>query len=354
MTTATNPFITANWRPEHCDPENWKYKPSTYGVDGVEIVGDPHMMLFRDMTGIWTNPGRVERVNQGKLNDLKDNIIEFGINMEQGRMIYVDDKDSSTINGNHRKELGVDKKLGINGWMVQRVRFETETAKILFANVSNVEMKLPHNNPSPKDVEAAVRDLINLLKNPSRSDVELYVKTCGPHLGNKSRGKIIKNIMLELVLGGNVSSSERYTTYGKDTIDNYTENYCDDEWMENYLNNDNERVHVVTMYNFDSDFWSFYKNNTDARTRDEPLHLLIAVKEPSKNESLATKRDKVFNTKLKNVEDTLLASFSMAEKEINRYHFAWNHPDCEHRFLPQDNATEMQGGLIKIKNRTFN
>ena len=105
MTTQTNPFITANWRPEHCDPNNWGYKPSTYDVEGVELIGTPHMMLFTDMTGTWVNPARAERINLSKLKDLRDNIHEFGINTKEGRMIYVDADDMSTINGNHRKDF---------------------------------------------------------------------------------------------------------------------------------------------------------------------------------------------------------------------------------------------------------
>ena len=97
------------------------------------------------------------------------------------------------------------------------------------------------------------------------------------------------------------------------------------------------------------------EKNKDAVTSNKPLNLLVAVEDPTKNESLDTKRHKVFNTTLKNWEDIILLSMGMTEKDVNRYHFAWNHPDASYRFLPQDNESEMKtGDLIYVKNRIFN
>ena len=49
-------FLSADWRLEHCNPENWE-KPSTHDISGVELVGDPHMKLWSETKG-WKNPGR--------------------------------------------------------------------------------------------------------------------------------------------------------------------------------------------------------------------------------------------------------------------------------------------------------
>jgi len=356
MNTQTNPFITANWRPEHCDPNNWGYKPSTYDVEGVELIGTPHMMLFTDMTGTWVNPARAERINLSKLKDLRDNIHEFGVNTKQGRMIYVDVEDNSTINGNHRKELRTDRRIDIRGWMVQKVRFDSRKAKRDFANISNIDMSIPHYNPSQKDVEAGVRDALNDFdRKPMKKEIDDLIKKYGKHLGCKVRGKILKRIMYELQVKGKVNASERYTTYGKDTVNLYVDDHLDDEWIEDILNNEDEHTHVMCTYNFRSDLSTLLEKNKDAVTSNKPLNLLVAVEDPTKNESLDTKRHKVFNTTLKNWEDIILLSMGMTEKDVNRYHFAWNHPDASHRFLPQDNETEMNtGDLIYVKNRIFN
>tara|TARA_B100000927_G_scaffold44575_1_gene31937 strand:- start:56 stop:1126 length:1071 start_codon:yes stop_codon:yes gene_type:complete len=356
MTIQTNPFITANWRPEHCDPNNWGYKPSTYGVDGVELVGKPHMMLFNDMTGTWTNPARVERITLSKLKDLRDNIHEFGINTKEGRMIYVDADDMSTINGNHRKELRTDRRIDIRGWMVQLVRFKNRQAKRDFANISNIDMSLPHNNPSQKDVEAGVRDALNDFdRRPYKKEIDELIQSYGRHLGGKIRGKILKKIMWELQKQGKVNASERYTTYGKDTVKLYVNDHQDDEWIDEILSNENEISHVMTVYNFKSDLGALLEKNELAVSRKKPLNLLIAVEEPTGDDTLCKKRDRVFDEILEYWEDLLLLSMGMTDKRINRYHFAWNHPDAKHRFLPQDNNDEMKTReLIYVKNRTFN
>lgn len=356
MTTQTNPYITANWRPEHCDPNNWDYKPSTYDVEGVELIGTPHMMLFTDMTGTWDNPGRAERITLSKFKDLRDNIHEFGINTKQGRMIYVDVDDNSTINGNHRKELRTDRRIDIRGWMVQLVRFDNRKSKRDFANISNIDMSIPHNNPSQKDVEAVVRDALNDFdRRPMKKEVDTLIKKHGKHLGPKARGKILKRIMYELQRQGLVNSSERYTTYGKDTVNLYVDDHHDDEWIEDILKNEDAYTHVMCVYNFKSDLGALLEKNKEAVTSNKPLNLLIAVEEPTSKESLSQKRDKVFDEKLQDWEDILLLSLGMTERRVNRYHFAWNHPDATHKFLPQDNRDEMKTGeLIYVKNRTFN
>jgi hypothetical protein len=37
QTIATNSFLCQYWDAIACNPDNWTYEPSTYGVSGVEI-----------------------------------------------------------------------------------------------------------------------------------------------------------------------------------------------------------------------------------------------------------------------------------------------------------------------------
>ena len=81
MTTSTEqqgyaPFLSEHWRPEHCDPKNWDYEPSTYDVDGVELVGEPHMQLWEDLTSDnHANPGRKGGIDFAEAEKLQKDII---------------------------------------------------------------------------------------------------------------------------------------------------------------------------------------------------------------------------------------------------------------------------------------
>ena len=350
-------FITCLWKEEYCDPKNWKYKPSTYGIEGATLVGEPEMMLFSDMTGQWINPGRKLRINEYKLNEMKRYMLDHGIDTEKGEFGYVDADTNSAINLNHRRELGLHHKdVPLPGWMVQRIRFDSEEARILFANLSNVVLDVPHINPSVKDVESAVRDLCSLLESVSEVDVKTYVEKLGFHLGKTNRGNIVRSILLDLVNDPSkkVKTSQRYNTYGKGTIDYWLESYCNDDWLEEVFNTKRERVQIITQSNIDSDLSALLRANRDAIVAGEPLNLLVAVNEPSRNESLATKRSKFFDTTLEKYEDLVLQMMGLTTDKLNRGRFAWNHPDSQNRFVPQCNSTEMGGQLIYVKNRTFN
>ena len=349
-----NPFVTDLWKAEYCDPSNWAYKPSTYGIEGATLVGEPQMMLFSEMTGHWINPGRKLRINEYKLREMKEYMLEHGIDTDKGEFGYVDADTDAAINLNHRRELGLHhKEVDLPGWMVQKIRFDSETARILFANLSNVVLDVPHINPSVKDVEAAVRDLCSLLDAVTEIDVKTFIEKLGVHLGKTNRGNILRSIMLDLNHGEKkVKTSQRYSTYSKATIDYWMDKYCNDDWIDDVFLE--KRVQIITQYNIDSDLSAILRANRDAIVANEPLNLLIACTEPSRNESLATKRSKFFETTLEKYEDLILQMVGQNTDKWNRGRFAWNHPDAQNRFVPQCNATETDGKLIYVKNRTFN
>ena len=107
-------FLSADWRPEHCNPENWE-KPSTHGIPGVELVGDPHMKLWSE-TKSWKNPGR-KNFKQSTVIHLSDKIATEGI--IPSRVIYYDVDTDETNNGGHRR--GASEIRNIPGWMHQGV-----------------------------------------------------------------------------------------------------------------------------------------------------------------------------------------------------------------------------------------
>ena len=172
-------YLCQYWRPEHCNPDNWTYQPSTYGVKGVELVGEKHMNLFSNLNQTWQNPGRVKTDNKS-VGIIVDNIRDEGIKTD-GRIIYYDVDTNERINGIHRT-IGSE-ILSIPGWMMQGVRFANRRAKVKFALISNNEKKLHHLNSSPEDVMNVVRELINI--DTQRSSSQKV--TCLMHEDNKSQ-----------------------------------------------------------------------------------------------------------------------------------------------------------------------
>lgn len=77
-------FLSDLWRPECCDPANWAYVPSTYGIPGVELVGEPGMKLFSELT-CYENPGRKE-LSASQVSDLVDILETEGIRPDRGSM----------------------------------------------------------------------------------------------------------------------------------------------------------------------------------------------------------------------------------------------------------------------------
>ena len=153
QTIATNSFLCQYWDAIACNPDNWTYEPSTYGVSGVEMIGDIHMKLWKDLSHL-KNPGRANGVDLAKVEELKENIQDSGIRLD-APVIYYDVDTNETINGDHR--FTVSSILDIPGWMCQAVRFESVASKIRFATTSNIKKKDVYNPISAADVNAAVR-----------------------------------------------------------------------------------------------------------------------------------------------------------------------------------------------------
>ena len=91
-------FLSADWRVEHCEPENWE-KPSTHDISGVELVGHPHMKLWSE-TISWKNPGR-KNFKRRTVIHLSNKIDSEGI--IPSRVVYYDVDAGETVNGAHRR-----------------------------------------------------------------------------------------------------------------------------------------------------------------------------------------------------------------------------------------------------------
>jgi hypothetical protein len=327
---AEHNFVSTYWDAIACDPNSWCYTPSTYGVDGVELVGGMHMIQW-DALNPWKNPGRAFGADFGKVDKLELDIETHGIDTDKP-VIYYDVDNMDRINGEHR--FLVSNKLGITGWMAQGVRFDNEAAKIKFALASNKKREDVYSPPSREDVEAAVRALINLGSIITDEDIKSEVRFLGTGAIAESTIKTIYNLLIaERIFSGKVTAETRFTDWNEGKLDLFFKE-TEDAWVSDYWENPSEYTMYINMNNFDSRINSLINMAAQASAANKPLHLLISVKLYQKQQ-IDTTRGKVFTDDLKGVERQICTIMGMIHDRCDS-NFPWNHPDCEHRFLAQD------------------
>lgn len=342
-------FLCQHWDAEACNPENWDYVPSTYGVEGAHLVGHPGMKYWSDLNSNWHNPGRKEGIDFGKCREMKEDIETNGINTKEGSMIYWEVGTNDKINAFHRESVSAD--LDIPGWMGQGMRFDSEVAKVRFACKSNNRRNLVHSSSSVDDVETSVREVVRLMGSYDKDFIRDEVADLGHHLSPTSRDKIVKNIIISFVFDDNMVQEDRYTPHNAKSVPEVLENHLTDSWVDDYWKNDERVTLAVHMVNFEARVGSILSSSETASRLDEPLNIIFSVGIPKGKESLATKRQKVFTTFLPGLEDRILQVMGLGE--CHRKNFPWNHPDAEHRFVAQ-HRDEDRNELIKIPNRNFN
>lgn len=345
-------FLSADWLPEHCDPEKWE-KPSTHGIPGVELVGDPHMKLWSE-TKSWKNPGR-KNFKQSTVIHLSDKIATMGI--IPSRVVYYDVETDETNNGGHRR--GASAIRNIPGWMHQGVKFENELSKIRFANVSNHEEELFHSEPTKDDVKEGVRAALNVIGEYDKQTIRDEVRIQGPGLTDKQRDDIVNSLYSDCMFDKNMKSSSRYRELNNDNVNELLklirkEHSEEEPWVAEYWDNDDEITICINTTNFESRVGAVMTVAAKASMADKPLHIIFTVPIPVGKETLNSKRDKFFSMHLESLEDRLLNLQGKALTDKNRRDFPWNHSDCQHRTVAQDTENEETIPLIKVKNRKFN
>lgn len=344
MTTATinSKFICQYWDALACDPNNWSYEPSTYEVPGVELVGSLHMKHWSELLH-WRNPGRADGVSLSKVEELKEDIQTNGIRTDKP-VIYYDVDTNETVNGDHR--FNTSNILGITGWMCQAVRFADKASKIRFASRSNVKERDIYNPVSPADVNSAVRELISLGAIVTDDSIKAETRFLGKGSISESAVKDIYNkIIIERVMSGKSDGAERFQPWNDDRLPVFFDG-TKDKWVADYWDNDNEYTIYVNMANFAARWGSIINIAAQAVIANKPLHLLISVKLLA-SESLDTTRSKVFTDRFAQLEQKLCFLFGL-DPVRHKHMLPWNHPECEHRFLPQDSEKEDFKVLVKI------
>ncbi len=346
-------FLCAHWRPEHCDPRNWEYIPSTYGVEGVTLVGNPQMRLWSDTPDTFKNPGRY-KFSASNVLELQKVIENEGVNPKIGSIVYYDVDDDSSCNGEHRRNLSYT--LQIPGWMMQGVKFDSPEAKIRFAVKSNNRDEITHTNSSKDDVKSAAIEILKRVEGLTDSQIIDEVKDLGHHLRYHVQRDIWQSIQTQLRYNNKIVGGERYRSYNKDLIEPYLETLKGkDPWIEDFLNNDDEFTIYIQVNHFESRIGAIMSLASLAVKEGKPIHFIFSVPIPQSKETLATKRFKFFENHVASLEQRLMDLSGLGE--LHRKNFPWNHPEAQHRCPAQDTENEkdeLENSLIYVKNRHFN
>ena len=355
-------FICQYWRPDACDPSKWN-KPNNHGVEGVFFEGDMEMKSWTELKA-WINPGRKYGTNEADAQELAKRIKNEGIipsdpiyfDVDTGEILddELEEILNDRINGGHRQRAS--EILNIVGWMMQGVRFANETAKVEFANRSNIKKRMYHKDPSPDDVESTVRTIINLLGEYSNDFLKDKVDFHGEGLTYSQRKTLREKLENEFIKSGKIKSGDRYQNYTDKNASSLFESNKKNEWVENYYFS-NEVTQFINM-----DKFTHYQGaivTSGAKAGEDPCHFYVNfdIKTLGKTRSRRTlqgMRDSFFSTHIQDYEDSLLKLHGQENTDRNRRQFPWNHPDCEHVTLAQDNENEDGMIVIPLKNRNFN
>lgn len=329
-------FLCPYWAVDYCDPEVWTHPVSTFGIDGV-VLGEKRMTLWTETTPTSENRARKYGTNPTVVDGIVDDIEQNGIDTKCA-VGYVDAETGERIGTNHRYQAS--QRLNIPGWMIQHVDFSNcenpEWSRELFSRAINNERSIRYNNNSVEDVEQLI--IYGIENNTITSDqqVEETIKMVSNNSFSKHmQTKLMRKMNLLLHRGGGDKSGlERYVLIDESQFQDIVEkNPREDVYVDNVIKNDHEYHLFINYPNWGSRTNSVITRGAEAARKNAPLHTTTSVGKPSRVESLQTKREKVFDTGFKNVEDDLDALFTYKFK--NGY-FPWRHPECQHTMIGQD------------------
>ena len=348
---------------ESCDPANWDYEPSTYGVEGVEICTSPHMVSFDDFNGGIENPGR-DKIDYNAVEALQSCIKAKGIVTKGSRMLYYDIETGKKINGIKRSIVAA--RLGFKGWMGVGVKFDNPTALADFAYESNNpkegDATLVHQLPNKEDTLAYV---IERFEKTNRDDItedeiaELVRKRThlNNHISDANQGDIIKKVLIKLQSKG--KSSERYIVYDDnemmrelDSLVKYGNEWALEFW-EDYDESEPDKA-VIIFINMNGNgisgsYQYILRKLALAKAKKKPACFVIVAKPPrAKNATISSKRMKIITGDIKRLEETLCGCFGFDVSEF-RGNLAHNKQKSQHVFLRQDSENEPEGTLIYAK-----
>ena len=320
------------------DPEVWTFPVTDKGIEGIEII-EKSYGLWQDVKK-QDNIGRVYGTGDVQVNLLKEDVQQNGVD-SSCPPVYIDIDTGDIITGGHRHDACAH--LNIPGWMFVYVRCASPWARKRFAKTLNNE-RVFHSKLNNKDeVIEHIKFGIADGKLTTQTEIEEEVALIANNsLTATVQGTIVKEMMSWIVTQKNLSvKPNRYSSHNDKTFADFVARSTD-EYVDEVLNNSEDHGHnyYVNMEN-----WNSRTNPLLTQAANVPLdgHLNIqsSVGLPSKVEDLSTKRNKVHNVYFPRLSKDCRKLFHYF---VSNGCLPWEHPDCEHAFLAQEQSEGVEEG----------
>ena len=320
------------------DPEVWTFPVTDKGIEGIEII-EKNYGLWQDVKK-QDNIGRVYGTGDVQVNLLKEDVQQNGVD-SSCPPVFIDIDTGDIITGGHRHDACAH--LNIPGWMFVYVRCASPWARKRFAKTLNNE-RVFHSKLNNKD-EVIEHIKFGIAENElkTQTDIEKEVAIIANNsLTATVQGTIVKEMMSWIVTQKNLSvKPNRYSSHNDKTFADFVARSTD-EYVDEVLNNSEDHGHnyYVNMEN-----WNSRTNPLLTQAANVPLdgHLNIqsSVGLPSKVEDLSTKRNKVHNVYFPRLSKDCRKLFHYF---VSNGCLPWEHPDCEHAFLAQEQSEGVEEG----------
>jgi hypothetical protein len=323
------------------DPENWTFPVTDKGIDGIEII-EKKFGLWKN-TKKQNNIGRVFGTDANKVIELSEDVEQNGIDCTQPP-VYIDIDTGDIITGGHRHDMCG--KLGIPGYMFVYVRCKDAWARKRFAKALNNERVFRCVSNNESEVEEHIKYGIDAGQLTCQQQIEDEIRLISNHsLSIATQKRLVKKLISFIHSSGNKTVKlERYTAHNADGWSDYVSRSTD-SYVQKVLNNANVRNFYINMENWGSRI-SGLLVEASKTAHDSCLNIQASVDLPSRVESLDTKRKKVHDTTLANLESTLDKVFMY---KVANGCYPWKHSKCQHAFLAQDHHMEdVQAGQFII------
>tara|TARA_Y100001973_G_C5155680_1_gene310593 strand:- start:175 stop:1263 length:1089 start_codon:yes stop_codon:yes gene_type:complete len=330
-----------------------------------------------------TNYGRQTSCDINDAKKFAEKLQEDGIDYDSHPPVFYDIETRERLNGEMRYLASgmIDQQ----DWNMCPVEFETLRSRIKFCTKSNNKKNPIDRDNNIEDIEAAVRDLMDVDRLEGISIDETWIEREVDDMSEGSgdisptvKNRLIAKLITELHATHGIKKSkggERYLKWDRSVSDRLTDLYKKgkknkktiDPWYNEVFADKNKVTICLEHYTFNSLYYKLIKSlkkashDTGEYNKQRPVNLAFSVKPPtSKKKDLNEIRESMFTWNLFNLETEYLSVRPMIVEngrpvEMERRHFPWNHPDARHVFIPQDKVNETDSySLIRVKNRGFN
>ena len=334
-------YVTPYFDEKLMDKEVWTFPITDKGIDGIELLEKDY--------GLWSsvkkqnNLGRVLGTNQSKVNQIKEDVEQNGVDPSTPPA-YIDVDTGDVITGGHRMDMS--NILGIPGWMFQYVRCKNHWARKRLAKALNNERVFHATLNNRDEVVEHIKYGITHNEITCQQDIEDEIKLIANNsLSVTVQGTLVKEMASYIATNGITTVKlERYTSHNEKTYGDFVDR-SSDEYVKDVLNNVDVRNYYINMDN-----WGSRTNPLITEAAKTPvdswLNIQASVALPSKVESLSVKRKKVHEVFLNNLGDSLNKVFVY---KVTNGCYPWEHENCNHAFLAQDHHKEgvQEGQFIR-------